>query len=98
MESSISTLPDPFGDRQIPEVDRPPNKPLSEGMLFPSAGKLNSSKGVGLTICSCVGADADKPNWVALKDFFLREGVVEKKHVVRILKALISLLSKFLVV
>lgn len=41
-----------------------------------------------------LGADVDKPDWNALKDFFLKEGVMEKRHVVRILKALINLLSK----
>ena len=40
MESSFSSLPDPFGDRMVKEVQTPPNRPIAEDKLFPYSGKL----------------------------------------------------------
>ena len=42
MESSFSSLPDPFGDRMVKEVQTPPNRPIEEAKLFPYQGKLGN--------------------------------------------------------
>ncbi len=34
----MELLPDPTGDRKVPTLDPPPNKPLSDKILYPYKG------------------------------------------------------------
>ena len=67
--NKVELLPDPLGDRQQKDVERPPNKPISQKVLFPYSG-----------------ADAAKPDWKLIKDFLLKEGVVSKDMIIKLIK------------
>ena len=43
-----------------------------------------------------IGADKDKPDWKAVKDFLLKEGPMKKEQVVKLLRDGIAMMSIFL--
>jgi serine/threonine-protein phosphatase 2B catalytic subunit len=64
----MELLPDPTGDREVKNCPLPPNRPLADNLLWPSAG-------INILYLKFIG----KPDWRLLKDFMLKEGPIKKE-------------------
>ena len=78
----MEPLKDPVGDRMVKSVPPPPQKPLSDELLFPK-GKSGTNS-----------FNAGKPAWKQLRDHMNKEGLISKKHVLVIIEKAKKILCK----
>ena len=71
-----SSLPDPFNDRKVKELQRPPNKPLESHLMYSDINDQQNSR----------------PKWEMIRDHLIKEGRILKSDFLKILRQSVSIL------